>query len=185
MKSILFPILAAGASLFTLSAQAANDSGQINFEGELTAQTCEVLVDGNPANPALVKLPKISTSGLQTSGAVDGQVGFNMTLRNCAEQAGTAAAFFEYNANFVDSNDGTLKNLSTGAGAATLVGLQLVDGQNGASIAAGQASQLTNSTKHALVAGAATLPYAVQYISKGAATAGQVSGSVTYSVQYD
>src|SRR5215475_2130766 len=174
MKRILFPVLAAGASLLAISAHASD--GQINFEGELTAQTCQVDVDGDSTNPATVKLSKVSTAGLQTAGLTAAQQSFNMNLKNCAEQAGTARAFFEYDANFVDFNDGTLKNLATGATAATLVGLQLVDGISGAAIVAGSGSQLGatgTNTARPIAAGVATLPYAVQYISQGPATAGK------------
>ncbi|MBB3175828.1 hypothetical protein [Variovorax sp. Sphag1AA] len=68
------------------------------------------------------------------------------------------------------------------------MGLQLVDGISGAAIVAGSGSQLgatgTNTARD-IVAGVATLPYAVQYISQGAATAGKVNGSVTYSIAYE
>ncbi len=186
MKRILFPIVAAGASLLAISAHAAD--GQINFEGELTAQTCLIDVDGNAANPAIVTLAKVAAAGLQTAGTTAAQRNFNINLKNCVGVAGTARAFFEDDANFVDSADGTLKNLATGVDAATLVGLQLVDGISGAAIVVGSGLQIgatgTNTARD-IVADMATLPYAVQYISRGAATAGKVNGSVTYSIVYE
>ncbi|MBB3175827.1 fimbrial protein [Variovorax sp. Sphag1AA] len=86
MKRILFPIVAAGASLLTISAHAAD--GQINFEGELFAQTCLIDVDGDTGNPAIVTLAKVATAGLQTAGATAAQRNFNINLKNCIEAAG-------------------------------------------------------------------------------------------------
>jgi len=188
MKRVLFPILAAGASLLAISAHAANDGGQINFEGELTAQTCAVNVDGQTAQPAIVVLPTIATSLLQAPGSVASNRAFMINLTGCKEQGGKALAFFEYNAAFVDFTDGTLKNLlPTGATTAESVHLQLKDGVTGNPIVVGSGAQLTSNTAQTIdAAGNATLPYSVQYISpKGSATAGKVSSSVTYSIAYN
>lgn len=188
MKRILFPVLAAGASLLALSAHAANDGGDIKFEGELTAQTCAVDVDGITTQPALVKLPTVSTSLLATPGSTTANRLFNINLKNCTEQSGTARAFFEYEAGVVDFADGTLMNtLAPATGVATKVALQLKDGISNAVIVAGSGTQLTTNTARNIDAtGNATLPYSVQYISQlGGATAGKIESRVTYSIAYN
>ena len=186
MKRVLFPILAAGASLLAMSAHANN--GQIDFQGELTAQTCAVNVDGAAGQPAVVVLPSISANLLTAPNSVAASRGFLINLTGCAEQGGNALAFFEYNAAFVDPADGTLKNLlPTGAATASNVHLQILDGVSGDPIVVGSGAQLTgNSAQIIDPAGNATLPYSVQYISpQGNATAGAINSSVTYSIAYN
>ena len=188
MKRVLFPILAAGASLLAISAHAASDAGQIDFEGELKSQTCEVNVDGQTGQPAVVVLPAVSATLLSAPGSTTADRAFMINLTGCKEQSGKALAFFEYNAAFVDFTDGTLKNLlPVGATTAESVHLQLKDGVTGNPIVVGSGAQLTsNSAQDIDLAGNATLPYSVQYISpQGNATAGKVSSSVTYSIAYN
>ncbi|MGH8388886.1 MAG: fimbrial protein [Pseudomonas sp.] len=188
MKRILLPVLAAGASLLALSAHAGQDAGQIDFKGELTAQTCAVDVDGDAAQPAIVTLPTINANLLSAPGSTAANRSFAINLKGCTEQGGKALAFFEYNAAFVDFTDGTLKNvLPSVAGNATLVNLRLKDGATGNPIVVGSGAQLTTTTAQTVAAdGSATLPYSVEYISPlGGATAGKVKGSVTYSIAYN
>ncbi|MFC0226137.1 fimbrial protein [Serratia aquatilis] len=109
-------------------------TGTITFNGELTANTCEVIVDGQGAN-ANVALPTIGTNQLTAATNTAGRTGFNMALSNCAGTLKTASAFFEAGAS-VDQVSGRLKNMT---GTATNVDLQLRDGSSAAEtvIAAG------------------------------------------------
>ena len=171
-----------GAGTLGQAAHAAD--GTIYFEGEITAQTCTIDVDGTvtPA-AATVTLPTVPTSTLATAGQTAGQKNFVIGLKNCTGPATSAAAFFENGAT-VDLASGNLKT-TTGTGQATNVQLQLVDGSNGAVINAGNTNQNTRTTKVALDAsGNANLPYAVQYYATGATTAGEANSSVTYSINY-
>ena len=156
--------------------------GTINFTGELVDSTCSVNVNGT-AGPAAatVTLPKVSAAQLKTTGNTAGQTGFNIALSACTGATTTAAAFFESGAG-VDATTGNLKN----TGSAKAVQLQLLDSTNGAVIKAGDFTQVANTSKikKDLAAGSAVLPYAVQYVSTGAAVAGTVLGTVTYSITY-
>ncbi|CAM3192817.1 fimbrial protein [Janthinobacterium lividum] len=173
---ILAVLLAAAA---TQSAYASD--GTINFSGELLDSTCTVTVNGQVApSAATVTLPKLSASMLKTASTVAGQTPFNITLSACSGATTTAAAFFEGGAG-VDTLTSNVKN----SGTATFVELQLIDANNGSAIKAGDIGQVTGTTRITKNAtGNTVLPYAVQYVSTGVATAGTVLGTVTYSISY-
>jgi Fimbrial protein. len=85
-----------------------------------------------------------------------------------------------------------LNNTDTGAGAATKVSLQLLDGSNSnAPIKAGDPAQIASTTMVNIDTTdsnttVTNLPYSVQYYSAtGGATAGTVASQVTYSIQYN
>lgn len=179
MKKIL---LSAIATVVLSSGMAhAASTGTITFNGELTATTCDVVVDGQAAD-ATVVLPTVGTNQLQTAAKTAGDTGFVMALNNCSGTLQTASAFFEAGAS-VDSVTGRLKNLT---GTASNVSLQLLDASSSsrAVIEAGNANQVTNTTYQDVTSGSATLPYAVRYYAEGATTAGTVISNVVYSIQY-
>ena len=93
MKKVIMTSLLASA-MFTTGAVSAASSGTITFNGELTANTCDVSVDGQGAD-ATVTLPTVSVSQLDKATKTSGQTGFNMTLSNCSGTLESASAFFE------------------------------------------------------------------------------------------
>jgi len=174
------------AALFSAAgAQFASASdGTINFNGELTDQTCTIAVNGT-VSPAIatVTLPAVSVASLTVAGQVSGATSFNIELSNCSRVGGTAAAFFEAGGS-VDQFTGNLNN-TAGVGGATNVQLQLLDSQTGSQIQAGNSSQISATTRNFISGGGPTImPYAVQYYALGATTAGPVTSSVTYSINY-
>ncbi|MFC0226146.1 fimbrial protein [Serratia aquatilis] len=180
MKKLTMIASLVAACGFAGLAQAAS-TGVITFNGELTANTCDVVVDGQTAD-ALVKLPIIGINQLTAATKTAGRTGFNMALKNCAGTLKTASAFFEAGAS-VDLASGRLKNMT---GTATNVDLQLRDGSSAGEtvIVAGNQSQRTSTTYVNVESGTANLPYSVEYYAKGATTAGTVVSSVVYSIQY-
>ncbi|MFV8987769.1 fimbrial protein [Serratia fonticola] len=161
-------------------AQAAS-TGTITFNGELTANTCDVVVDGQDAD-ATVILPTVSTSQLQTATFTAGDTGFVMALSNCAGTLETASAFFQAGAS-VDAVTGRLLNTTGGA---TNVSLQLLDASSPTQdvIKAGSQDQVTAMTYQTVTGGSATLPYIVRYYAEAPTTAGTVVSNVVYSIQY-
>lgn len=163
-------------------AQAAN-TGTITFNGELTANTCDVSVDGQGAD-ATVTLPTVSTNQLQSVTNTAGDTGFVMALENCTGTTlNTASAFFQAGAS-VDAMTGRLKNMVPGA---TNVSLQLLDGSSpGAAevIKAGSQEQVTATIGQDVSGGSASLPYIVRYYAEAPTTAGTVYSNVVYSIQY-
>lgn len=161
----------------------AASTGTITFEGELTATTCKVSIDGSGAD-ATVVLPTVGINTLNAPGEVTGRTGFNMALSECEGTLSTASAFFEAGST-VDTITGRLKNTAGEATKATNVSLQLTDSSNAdAVIKAGDTSQVLSTTYVDISTGTANLPYAVQYYAEDATTAGIVAGNVTYSIQY-
>ncbi|MFC0226149.1 fimbrial protein [Serratia aquatilis] len=161
-------------------AQAAS-TGTITFNGELTASTCNVIVDGQNAN-ATVTLPTVGINQLTSAAQTAGRTSFIMALTGCTGTLKTASAFFDAGAS-VDTVTGRLKNMT---GTAGNVGLQLRDGSNAsqAVIQAGNQNQRANNTYLSVSSGSANLPYAVEYYANGPTTAGTVISSVVYSIQY-
>ncbi|MEX1842741.1 type 1 fimbrial protein [Enterobacter cloacae] len=186
MKKLTLALSFAALTGVSGLAQAAS-TGTINFEGLLTATTCDVNVDGQGPD-ATVVLPTMGVSQLASAGQTGGKTGFNMSLSNCAGTLKTASAFFEAGPT-VDLVTGRLKNTFVGSGddaAATNVSLQLLDGSSAsyAAIQAGNANQVTSTTYVDIASGSANLPYAVQYYADAATTAGKVASQVVYSLQY-
>jgi major type 1 subunit fimbrin (pilin) len=192
------------ASLAILSGTAfmahADSTGTITFNGEVTDTTCDVSVNGQGAD-ADVTLPTVSSSLLASEGQVTGKTSFNMELTGCTlsdpSTAGTndaavskVSAFFQAGAT-VDAATGHL--LQQDAAGAQNVSLELLDGTTSQPIKAGDASQVDGNTYYDMTDdGTATgtvldsivLPYAVQYYADGQATAGKVTSSVVYNLQY-
>ncbi|KEY56959.1 fimbrial protein [Serratia sp. DD3] len=156
-------------------------TGTITFNGELTANTCDVSVNGQGAN-ATVVLPTVGTNQLTAAGQTAGRTNFNMALTNCSGTLQTASAYFEAGSS-VDLATGRLKNTT---GTATLVALQLRDGSSAsqAVIKVGNSSQRRDTTYLDVASGSAVLPYEVEYYANGLTTAGTVVSSVVYSIQY-
>ncbi|MBK4785154.1 MAG: type 1 fimbrial protein [Pantoea sp. Pent] len=174
-------LLSALVAMAAVSGAQAASSGTITFNGELTASTCDVSVDGKGPSSTVV-LPPLSTSGFQKAGETGGTTKFLMTLTNCKGTLQTASAFFEAGPS-VDMTSGRLKNTT---GSATNVQLQLLDGSSTtqAPIDVGNSNQMTNTQYVDISSGNTTLPYAVRYYATNAATAGTVVSNVTYSIQY-
>ncbi|EPS4453548.1 fimbrial protein [Vibrio parahaemolyticus] len=162
------------------STASAASTGTISFVGEVTDVTCDVSVAGGGTD-ATITLPSVSAANLSNVGDVAGRVEFDISLSNCANAtAASAYAFFEAGAN-VDSTTGRLTNTGT----ASNVDLQLLDVANAyAPINIGNTAQNTDSSTTAINTGAAILNYGVEYYATGAATAGSVGSSVTYTISY-
>ncbi|WP_420997119.1 fimbrial protein [Cupriavidus sp. 30B13] len=180
-KNILRTLLAAAAMTVAATAAHAAD-GTINFEGEVTAQTCRISVNGTetPA-AATVVLPSVAAGALSEANAVAGTTQFVIGLKDCTGPATSASAFFEAGPG-VNMDNGALTNLAVG-NAAENVELVLAD-VSGAPIVIGSENQ-SGTTKHELSNGAVDLPYVVAYrATSGEVAPGAVTGQVTYSIDY-
>ncbi|MGO3859350.1 MAG: fimbrial protein [Neisseriaceae bacterium] len=164
-----------------LVGQAQASDGNITFNGELTASTCDVVVDGQ-ASDATIVLPTVSVSALDAAAKTSGQTTFSMALSNCTGTLQTASAFFESGAS-VEAATGRLQNMT---GTAGNVSLQLIDSSSASNavIKAGDQSQINNTTYVDISGGSANLPYAVRYYAEAPTTAGTVVSNVVYSIQY-
>lgn len=178
MKKLMVIAVMAAAG-FTASSQAAS-TGTITFNGEVTATTCDANVDGQGAD-ATINLSTVGANQLAVRGDTAMRTGFIIGLSNCQGTLQTASAFFQAGST-VDPLTGRLKN--TG-GDAQNVSLQLRENTADENvIVAGDASQSTGATFYDVSSGSADLPYTVEYYAEDPATAGTVTSSVVYSIQY-
>ncbi|GLK87075.1 fimbrial protein [Pseudomonas turukhanskensis] len=177
------------------------DSGTIEFEGAITATTCDVTVNGQ-TNDALVTLPTISQSLLKTEGAVAGRTPIKFELTDCilavANPDPTATTdpalqgFAKVYFNAATGTDfinpaGRLDIDDTIADAATNVNLQILGTDNVAMDLSQDVDLQGTAASTKIENGAATMMYGVQYYATGATGAGigKVSSSVGYEIHYE
>jgi major type 1 subunit fimbrin (pilin) len=190
-SNLLATALAVSCGALALAAPSANaaDNGTITFNGQVVTNTCNV--NGGTSSFA-VTLPNVQTSALTSNGV--GAYGasataFTLNLTGCpvyATAIKVGAQF--YSATNADATVlGGLKN-TTGTGYATGVDVQLLDNTNTAfTIGTAAPTGNANVTDQVAVSntGTATLNYKAQYyVANAAPTAGTVSTSVQYVINY-
>lgn len=155
----------------------------ITFNGEVTDQTCEAVIDGT-TEPTVV-LDSVPVGDLTGQvGKVAGETPFTLRLTGCV----APVADETFSVLFQSTNATAAGNLvNTAANGAQGVALQLLDAPAGnvISLAGGTASPAGNIV---LLAGetATSYDYAVQYVSEDAVvTTGPVVGTVTYTLRYE
>ncbi|MBO1114224.1 fimbrial protein [Bordetella petrii] len=170
--------LLAGAGILAAAQVALASDGTITFNGEITASTCDIVNSGGPDFD--VDLPTVSTSTLDASGKTAGWTQFDIELANCTGSLSNVMAYFEAGPN-VDTARGHLNNtIPVGAGGATEVQIALRDAHGAGNIVIGSPGNQTVDVS----GGSGVLSYEAGYFATGAATAGAVESSVTYSLVY-
>lgn len=150
----------------------------ITFKGQVSDQTCQVSINGNSGSPIVV-LPTVAAADLATAGQFAGETPFTIAVTGCtAPTVGdlnikTTFLGADVNAGGNMSNTGTAKN----------VAIQLLDASGGNPISL---SGMTSVSGLVLKKDetAASHDFAARYISTGAATAGTVSASAQYALDY-
>ena len=172
MKKI---ILASSLIVLGMSSAFAAD-GTITINGEVTDNTCVVTTP--QGKDLTVTLPTVSKLSLASAGATAGRTPFTLGLSNC-DVGDIVGTYFEPGST-VDFATGLLNN----AGSATNVKVQLV-GDNNLPIkvlAGPQANSQFVTVANA--DGSADLNYYAEYYATGAATSGDVTTSVQYTITY-
>jgi major type 1 subunit fimbrin (pilin) len=168
--------------------------GTITFTGAVTGSSCTINVNGSGSTTTTVALPTVDTAALTDVAprTTAGGTFFNIALSGCAalDDYGAGAAptnvqiYFEAGPN-VDENTGGLINVAASgsnvevklynASEGTVVGTQITPGK------------ATVQPPVQTIAGAGTQWFYAGYSTQrnGAATAGAVSTSVTYSLIYN
>jgi len=187
MKSLIPAIAIATGGLLGLASLGAQASdGTITFTGSLSDTTCSIngVAAGSPADIPNVTLPEVSASVLGTAGATAGRLSTPITLAltGCSGSATKAVAYFESGPT-IDQGNGYLKNMAS-ASPATNVEVRLLNAVfQPINIAKGSHNDIA-SNGATITAGNATLNYYGEYYATGKATAGAVSTSVNYTMQY-
>ncbi|SAL46160.1 fimbrial protein [Caballeronia choica] len=183
--STLSSIAALGAiAVASTGAQAAD--GTITFTGAVSDTTCSINTVASGAADKAVTLPTVSTRTLGANGATAGTsaaTDLTFALTGCSAGATKAVAHFE-NGPTIDQTTGNLKNQSVDAGAATNVQVRLLNASLQPINVVTNANNDLAGNGAAIVTNAANLKYFAQYFATGAATAGPVSTSVQYTMQY-
>lgn len=176
-KILLTTTLAALACSSSLTWAASTGEGQVNFTGEILDAACEVV--NSQSSPLAVDLGSVSKTAFTGVGSTTNITSFVLQLKNCPETVKTAAIKFGGNADLDNVN---VLALTGGTGAASGVGIQLVDA-DGTPL-----SLYTASADYTLETGTATnsLEFGARYIQTAAAvTAGTANGSSTFTVTYN
>jgi major type 1 subunit fimbrin (pilin) len=180
--------LVLSAALIAAAGEASASDGTISFNGSIDASTCTITT-GSTSGTFTVLLPKVGANALGATASTAGDTAFSIALTGCSDVTGNIATNFEAGS-AVDVATGRLKNTAT-TGGATNVEIQLLNGSNGTPILVGSPIASQNSLGVALVsdgetepAGTATLNYIARYYATGAATAGNVTSLVTYSLVF-
>ncbi|MDE8554992.1 fimbrial protein [Pantoea vagans] len=165
------------SALVSGSVFAASDN-TINFQGEVTAETCSVSVNGNNASP-VVLLPTVSTSDLATSGTTAGDTNFTVGVSGCT---GDSSKTTKISTVFVGNNVSAAGNL-TNTGTAKNVEVQILDPKDAViNLTSGYAGSGDMTLQAGETSGSAT--YSARYYAAGTPTAGTVTASLQYAVTY-
>lgn len=163
---------AAVASSFNASAA----DGTINFTGEISSQTCTIEGNTTGTSAKTVALPRVAASSLAAVGQTAGRTGFTLALTACT---GTSALVrFEQGAS-VDAATGNLLNQTANGSNAQI---QILN----ANFAPINLQTNAGSLSTAVTSEAANLQFYAQYVAAtAAATAGQVTSNVQFSMDYN
>ncbi|WP_337014336.1 fimbrial protein [Pantoea sp. AS142] len=164
------------ATIVSSGANAASDN-TINFQGQVTDETCSVSVNGNSASP-VVLMPTVSRSDLDASGKTAGQVTFDIGLTGCAGSTTETKISTVFVGNQVTSNGnlgntGTASNVEVQLLDTTGRVINLTDGFTGD----GDLTLAANQTE-------ASSTYTAQYYATAPAAAGTVESTLQYAVSY-
>ncbi len=177
-KSLFSTALVAGLGLVAFGANTAHAvDGTINITGKVISSTCQINGGASPA-AINVTLPNVSTTSLNTAGAVAGRTPFSIALTGCGSLT-KATTYFEPGPTVLA--DGNLKN--TAVTAAAGVEVQLLNGDFSAVNLAGATGSQNSATAN-ISSGAATLNYYAQYYANAAAGSGNVTSSVQFTMLY-
>lgn len=179
-KQVKF-LTAALAAMFTAPAafaQVAPGTGQVTFNGQLVADTCQIRAgDENQT----VTLPTLSEQSLATAGATAGSEMFSITVANCPSTLNNVAAHFE--TTNMDPANRNAKNIAT-LNPAQFVDVQLLDADGTTPILLGSTGSYVALSGTGAARGA-TMNYGGQYYATGAAQAGNVTAVVRYTLAYN
>lgn len=199
-KAIIFGGVTLLSAILAPAAMAATD---VNFEGEVGAETCVAYVNGSAsADSATVVLPKVGKSAFKSDasgsylGATAGATNFIVDVRapngsTCGVVGKKIGVFFEANSVFIDSTTQTLNNLNTSGTKASGVNVQLLYGDSTMTpVPLGEATQKAAwQPVTALLTDTVgiKLPFIARYYSTSAAgpNPGLVSAKVQLSVIYE
>lgn len=180
---LLTALIVAGTALGSQFAHAAPD-GTITFKGQVTDTTCTITT--GTAGSFTVTMPTVSKANLAANDQVAGTTGFQIALTGCSPATGNVHSYFEAGANLNPATGRLVNTDLVPSGGAANVEVGLLNPSDGSTITVGAPDSTQNSKSFPIQAnGTALLQYAAQYhATGGAAAAGTVTSTVTYTLAY-
>jgi major type 1 subunit fimbrin (pilin) len=170
------------AAIAPLAASAATNTstGTVSISGTIVTSTCNV-------NSPTVVLPTVDTGTLAAINSTAGWTSVTITLTGCSSVTGATKVFPYFSGSNINTSSGFLNNAYT-AGTASNVQVALSNGQSAASgtaLTLQNASGYQNVTAQALpTSGTSNINFNF-YAGYVAATAAATAGGVSTTVQYD
>ena len=185
-KTLLSAALIAGFGVAAFAPQAAHavsNSGTITITGAVAASTCGVAVAGS-ASPT-VTLPTAMTNALAAAGQATGWTAMNLVLSGCTVLAPYTTVTPYFSGANIDTN-GYLKNTAaTGPATNVEVAISNTNALSGALTLAGAVGTQGFASTPLSTSTATTYTLYAGYVAvAGAATAGAISTTVTYALNY-
>lgn len=182
LKSAVVPAIAMASGFFALNASAVNNT--IKFSGSVSAQTCNVSIDGSDKPTILLR--QISMSSLQTTplNTPVGDKTFTISLTGCTPDAKAART---YHMKFVSNNyttDGDLANEGDAGGVA--LRLSAPNGQM-LNFATNQGTVVGGDLPLPIGETDLSTDFTVSYVKKDDAklSVGSVISNISYAVDYN
>ncbi|HCI6754933.1 TPA: type 1 fimbrial protein [Klebsiella quasipneumoniae subsp. quasipneumoniae] len=171
--------------LFPFSALAAPT---VTFQGEVTAQTCAVEINGQ--TNSVVLLPTVALTDFGATLAASQTAGltpFTISVSGCVAPASAQNITTQFLGYDVDGTTGVLGNTNTSSEAASGFGIQLLSDSTGAAGTEVILNGVTDVPGLVLAAGetSASHEFGARYYSLGAdGTAGKITAVAEYTVSY-
>lgn len=186
-RTILSSLIFASAFVSGIASANTVNGGRVNFEGELVNAACAV--DMSSVNQT-IKMGQVRTSSFTAVGATTGAVPFDIKLTGCDSSVGgtpaaggapaipaTVAVGF---LGVQDASSATALAISGGAGAATGIGIRILDKAGTAVTFDGTPGTAINVKN-----GTMSIPFQASYIATAASvTAGTANSTATFTVTY-
>lgn len=178
--ALVFSILTV-SSFATLAEDAVKttvNGGTVHFKGELVNAACAVDVG---SVDKMVPLGQIRTARLAKLGDTSSAVNFDIQLNDCDTTVSKTAKIAFTGVSSGSENPTVIPVASSAAGAATNVGVQILDSKSVPLTldGSGFGSAIT------LHDGSNSLPFQARYFALGATTAGVANADATFAVQYE
>jgi len=162
------------ASALTMGNMAQAADGNIEFTGDIVANSCKVT--GTSGVNVGVDLGKVNVDALKTSGAYAAPTPFTIKLSDCAS-VNSASVTFD---GTLDSVNHSLLKLSHTGNVAKNVAVGIYEADSSTLI-----PLLTKSAAKTVIDGAADLSFVAKYVATGKAEAGTANASATFTVKYN
>jgi major type 1 subunit fimbrin (pilin) len=187
-KLLLSAVLAASfGAVAVANAATPVTSGTITITGQVISPTCTVTVNGS-ANPTINLTPYYDTNALTQGNAVS-WTAVTMTLTNCGVTTNATKVYPYFTGANIDTSTGYLKNtIAAGSGGSNVeIALSNSQALSGALTLQNGSGSQNAGTATLPTSGTATLTfnyYAAYVAATANATAGGVSTSVQYALNY-